>query len=66
MFLSYSSLNTEVVSSEVFADIYVNNISDPSFKGTVLTCDIEHEMNIFYQQSPIPKRFVSTPISKSF
>jgi len=44
----------------------MENISDPLFTGTVLTCDIEHEMNIFYTQTPIPKRFVTTPITKSF
>ncbi|CAG9811424.1 unnamed protein product [Chironomus riparius] len=48
-----------------YTQVYIHNITDSSFTGAVLTCDIEHEMNIFYLKKPMSKRFVSTPISKS-
>jgi len=34
--------------------------------GTILTCDIEHSLNMYYLRTPIPKRFVSIPITKSY
>ncbi|CAG9811075.1 unnamed protein product [Chironomus riparius] len=59
-------LNTETVSNHVYTEIYTNKISDPSFTGTVLTCDIEHQLNIYFSQVSFPKRFIPTPITKSF
>ena len=44
----------------------MKHISNPSFTGTVLTCNIEHQLNIYFSQVPIPKRFIPTPITKSF
>jgi len=60
------SLNEIFVPSQEYSDIYFDNLTDPSFRGTILTCDLEHALNIFYSKTPMPKRFVPIPISSSF
>lgn len=59
------SLNTKAISSYEYTQTYLEYISNPSFTGAILTCDIEHEMFIFFSQVPIPKRFIPTPITRS-
>ncbi|KAL7013005.1 hypothetical protein ACKWTF_015144 [Chironomus riparius] len=59
-------LDMKIVSNRDYTEIYMNKISNPLFTGTVLTCNIEHQLNIYYSQLSLPKRFIPTPITKSF
>lgn len=65
-FFSSSSLDIEYVPWDVYTKIYTENITDPLFKGTILTSDIDHAMSIFYSETPYPKRYIPIPITKSF
>ena len=59
-------MSSKVVPLKEYTDIYIENLTDPSFTGTVLTCDIEHKLHSFYKEISMPRRFVPTPISKSY
>jgi len=59
-------LNEKFLPFEDFFEIYIHNLSNPSFTGTVLTCDLEHELNIHFTQIQMPKRFVPIPITKIY
>ncbi|KAL7017485.1 hypothetical protein ACKWTF_010395 [Chironomus riparius] len=60
------NLSTKVVSNTEFINIYYENLTDPSFTGTILTCDLEHKMSNFYRQIAMPERFVPTSFGKSY
>jgi len=64
--LNNFSLNEVFVSNQEYSDIYFENLTDPSFKGTILTCDLEHALNVLHSKTPMPKRFVTISISSSF
>lgn len=64
--LNIFSLNEIFVSNQEYSNIYFNKLTNPSFKGTIITCDLEHALNVFYSKTPMPKRFVPIPISNSF
>ena len=53
------------VPKDIYRDIYYNNLSDSSFKGTLITCDLEHDLNSYIGEISLPKRFIPTPITKS-
>ncbi|CAG9811245.1 unnamed protein product [Chironomus riparius] len=59
-------LPIEYVSDYEYSDIYIDNISDPSFKGTLFSSDLEHAMNVYYLNMPIETRFIPTPFTKSY
>ncbi|KAL7013534.1 hypothetical protein ACKWTF_015450 [Chironomus riparius] len=59
-------LPIEYVSDYEYSDIYIENISDPSFKGTLFSSDLEHAMNVYYLNMPIETRFIPTPFTKSY
>jgi len=56
----------EIVSNPDYREIYFSKLFDSTFKGTILTCDIEHALNIYYSRVRMPIRFVSIPITSSY
>jgi len=60
------SLKTIALTNKEYSDFYYHNLTDPSIRGSVLTCDVEHNLNMFYVEHPLPNRFVPVPISKSY
>ena len=46
--------------------IYTQNLTDPSFKGVIYTCDLEHELNTLFMNPPNLKAFVLNSITKSY
>jgi len=59
-------MSSKVVNFEEYSNIYFKNLTDPSFTGTILTCDIEHKLNNFFVETSMPRRFIPTPITKSY
>jgi len=59
-------MSFKIVSPSEYTDIYIENLTDPSFTGTVLTCDIEHKLHSFYKAISMPRIFIPTPITKSY
>ena len=41
-------------------------MTDPSFKGVIYTCDLEHKLDIFYSDVPATKAIIVDSITKSF
>lgn len=65
--LIFSSLNVKILEFVDYTKIYIYNTSDSSFTGTVLSCDIEHNLNMHYLKIKSPtRRFVSIPITSSY
>ena len=58
-------MNVKIVPTKQYIEIYTENLTDPSFTGTVLTCDVEHKLHNFFREISMPSRFVATPITKS-
>ena len=56
----------EIASNSDYREIYFSKLFDSSFTGTILTCDIEHALNIYNSQTRIPTKFVSIPITSSY
>jgi hypothetical protein len=54
------------LAKENYTTYYIYNLTDPSTVGAVLTSDIDHNLNMYYYERPLPKRFVPVPISKSY
>ena len=44
----------------------MNNLTDPSFTGTFLSSDVEHDISMHYLETKMAKRFVSAPIMNSY
>ena len=59
-------LRMQIVPIINFSNIYINNLSDPSFTGTALSCDVEHELHMYYFKTQRAKRFVSAPVTNSY
>jgi len=49
----------------MYKEIYYDYLNDPSFEGTIATCDIVHDLNSYIMEKPLPKRFIPIPITKS-
>lgn len=65
-YFCFCRLKFKIVPDSEYKDIYYNQLYDPTFKGTVLTCDIEHALNVYNSQTRIPTRFVPIPITSSY
>jgi hypothetical protein len=61
-----SSLHIEYVSEEEYSNIYLENITYPSFTGTVFSSDLESALNAHYLNVRLNRRFIPTPFSKSY
>ncbi|KAL7014624.1 hypothetical protein ACKWTF_016034 [Chironomus riparius] len=59
-------LDIAMIPINEYTALYFDNLTNPSFPGAILTCDVEHSLNTYYIQAPIPKRFVPIPITKSY
>jgi len=44
----------------------MRNLTDPSFKGVIYTCDLEHELNTLFLNAPNLKAFILNSITKSY
>lgn len=66
IFNYFFRLNKKNVSKDEYRDIFIQNLTDPSFKGTVLTCDIFHELQNFYGKMSISRRYIPVPIQKAY
>lgn len=54
------------MSENEYTDIYLENITDPSFTGTIFSSDLEHALNSFHLNMPLHQRTIPTPFSKSY
>ena len=54
------------VSRDELLDMYMQNLTNPSFKGVIYTCDLEHIFNTLYMNAPNIKAFTLDSISKSY
>jgi hypothetical protein len=59
-------LKIQVVPFSEFTNIYINNLTDPIFTGTVMSCDIEHDLHMHYLKTIRKKRYVSIPLTNSY